>query len=275
VNTIRSFLSQVPSTVLYIAAGVLLIGLHTSLEVGSQAQALVYDFVGCSAVAVALFGAWRNRPERRWPWILIAVGQASFVAGDLLWNRRQPRSPSDRGQAPSPPSSSTWTTSRPSTTPLAMAPATRPWWPWPTVCDPRCGGRTWLPVSAGTSSAFSFRDLPDESGAIEVAERLLTTLNEPLLIADVAVDAGASIGIATDSPSMRTVDDLLGDADIAMYRAKAQGKGRYHVFRETDPEARAARDQTWVERGPTVRRREPLRVAEPRRPEPRLEPAAG
>ena len=127
----------------------------------------------------------------------------------------------------------------------------------------------------GDEFGILLRDLPDESGAIEVAERLLTTLNEPLLIADVAVDAGASIGIATDSPSMRTVDDLLGDADIAMYRAKAQGKGRYHVFRETDPEARAARDQTWVERGPTVRRREPLRVAEPRRPEPRLEPAAG
>ena len=33
---------------------------------------------------------------------------------------------------------------------------------------------------------------------------------------------------------MATVDDLLGDADIAMYQAKAQGKGRYHVFRETD-----------------------------------------
>jgi len=41
VNTTRSFLSQVPPTVLYIAAGVLLIGLHASLELGSQAQAIV------------------------------------------------------------------------------------------------------------------------------------------------------------------------------------------------------------------------------------------
>ncbi|MEX1169921.1 MAG: diguanylate cyclase [Chloroflexota bacterium] len=95
-------------------------------------------------------------------------------------------------------------------------------------------------------------------------------LNEPFLIADVAVDSGASIGIAMDSPTMETVDDLLGDADIAMYRAKAQGKGRYHVFREADPDARAARDQTWVERSPTVRRRDPLRLVEPR-----LQPRAG
>jgi len=82
--------------------------------------------------------------------------------------------------------------------------------------------------------------------------------------------AGASIGIALDSPSMVSVDNLLGDADVAMYQAKAQGKGRYQVFKETDPTARGARDQTWVERGPTVRRHEPLRLGEPR-----LEPGAG
>jgi diguanylate cyclase (GGDEF)-like protein len=122
----------------------------------------------------------------------------------------------------------------------------------------------------GDEFGVLLHDIPDEGGAIEVAERLLAALKEPLLIADVAVDAGASIGIAIDSPTMETVDDLLGDADIAMYRAKAQGKGRYHVFRESDPDARAARDQTWVERGPTVRRRDPLRLIEPR-----LEPRAG
>jgi hypothetical protein len=68
----------------------------------------------------------------------------------------------------------------------------------------------------------------------------------------------------------RTVDDLLGNTDIAMCRAKAQGKGRYHVFRESDPAALAERDQTWLERGPTVRRRDAMRLVEPR-----LEPRAG
>ena len=53
---------------------------------------------------------------------------------------------------------------------------------------------------------------------------------------------------------MSTVDDLLGDADVAMYQAKALGKGRYEVFTIASGEARAARTRGWVERGPTVRR---------------------
>ena len=72
--------------VLYLVGGALLIGLHSWLELGSAAQGFTYDVVGGSAVAVALFGAWRNGPDRRLPWILMAAGQASFVAGDLLWN---------------------------------------------------------------------------------------------------------------------------------------------------------------------------------------------
>jgi diguanylate cyclase (GGDEF)-like protein len=122
----------------------------------------------------------------------------------------------------------------------------------------------------GDEFGVLLREIPGEARAIEVAERLLAALNDPLQIADVSVEVGASVGIAIDAPSMASVDDLLGYADIAMYRAKAQGKGQYHVFRESDPAARAARDQTWVEREPTVRRREPISLAQPR-----LEPGAG
>jgi predicted signal transduction protein with EAL and GGDEF domain len=46
------------------------------------------------------------------------------------------------------------------------------------------------------------------------------------------VAVGASIGIAIDTEDMATVDDLLGAADIAMYQAKAGGKGRHQVFAE-------------------------------------------
>ncbi len=85
-------------------------------------------------------------------------------------------------------------------------------------------------------------EIPDESFAVAVAERLLARLAEPIDIADLTVEVGASVGIAVDSPSMRTVDDLLGDADVAMYQAKALGKGRHHVFDPASGEARADPD---------------------------------
>jgi len=122
----------------------------------------------------------------------------------------------------------------------------------------------------GDEFGVLLREVPDEKHAVEVAERVLGNLKLPLLVAGMSVSVGASIGIAMDGPTTGSVDDLLGDADIAMYRAKALGKGRLHVFQSTDPASIAARDQTWVDRGPTVRRRDAVRLIEPR-----LEPRAG
>ena len=76
--------------------------------------------------------------------------------------------------------------------------------------------------------------VPDVSYAVGAATRLLTVLDEPIQIAGLDVHARASIGIALDSADTGGVDDLLGQADIAMYRAKAQGKHRHHVFSEED-----------------------------------------
>ena len=96
--------------------------------------------------------------------------------------------------------------------------------------------------------------IPNEAFAVAVSERLLARLIEPIEVAGVTVEVGASVGIAVDSPSMRTVDDLLSDADVAMYQAKALGKGRYQVYGAASGEDRASRTRAWVERGPTVRR---------------------
>ena len=70
----------------YLAIGALLVVVHATLETGSLPQSLLYDVIGASAVTVALIGVWRNKPDRAAPWILMAIGQALFVAGDLLWN---------------------------------------------------------------------------------------------------------------------------------------------------------------------------------------------
>jgi predicted signal transduction protein with EAL and GGDEF domain len=70
-----------------------------------------------------------------------------------------------------------------------------------------------------------------------VASRLLESLEAPLIVAGTPVTVGASIGIAIDSPTMTHVDQLLADADIAMYQAKAHGKGRHQVFDPTAADA--------------------------------------
>jgi predicted signal transduction protein with EAL and GGDEF domain len=61
-----------------------------------------------------------------------------------------------------------------------------------------------------------------------VADRILESLQEPFVIQGQEVRVGASIGIATSA--MPGSDDLLRNADLAMYRAKALGKGRHAMF---------------------------------------------
>ncbi|AHG89648.1 diguanylate cyclase [Gemmatirosa kalamazoonensis] len=67
------------------------------------------------------------------------------------------------------------------------------------------------------------------SGAAHVAERIVASLGEPVECDGVALEVGVSIGIAA-AAAADGADELLRNADLAMYRAKAAGKGRYEVF---------------------------------------------
>jgi len=69
---------------------------------------------------------------------------------------------------------------------------------------------------------------PDE--VCLVADRLQDALVEPIKLDDRELYASASMGIVLGGAQYRTVDDLLRDADIAMYRAKAAGRGGYQLF---------------------------------------------
>ncbi|ABG04122.1 diguanylate cyclase/phosphodiesterase [Rubrobacter xylanophilus DSM 9941] len=64
----------------------------------------------------------------------------------------------------------------------------------------------------------------------EVARRLLRELGEPFEVEGHTLFVEASVGIATGAAGLGRPDDLLRAADVALYRAKAEGKGRYHVF---------------------------------------------
>ncbi|MEZ5307915.1 MAG: EAL domain-containing protein [Pyrinomonadaceae bacterium] len=64
----------------------------------------------------------------------------------------------------------------------------------------------------------------------EIAERVLIELSEPVEIEGQEIYSGASIGVAIGSHDYERPDDIVRDADLAMYRAKARGKGRYEFF---------------------------------------------
>ncbi len=67
-------------------------------------------------------------------------------------------------------------------------------------------------------------------GARDAAERLLDALRSPFDLQGRQVGVRGSIGISTSHPEGTTPDDLLRHADLAMYTAKARGKGRIEFF---------------------------------------------
>jgi diguanylate cyclase (GGDEF)-like protein len=82
----------------------------------------------------------------------------------------------------------------------------------------------------GDEFAIILLDIPDAASAEDIAERLLSKLREPFRLIDDQVFVSASIGIALSSGSDSDADDLLRKADIALYEAKKNGRGRYEVF---------------------------------------------
>jgi diguanylate cyclase (GGDEF)-like protein/PAS domain S-box-containing protein len=68
--------------------------------------------------------------------------------------------------------------------------------------------------------------------AIHVAERITQALDMPFVLQECDVVTGASVGIVVSTP-LSTAAAMMRDVDIALYRAKAHGRGRYEVFDET------------------------------------------
>jgi len=85
-------------------------------------------------------------------------------------------------------------------------------------------------------------DIGDVHGASIVAERVQESLSAPFVVDGRELHASASIGIALVS-SDRAPEDVVHDADVAMYRAKAEGGGRHAVFDQAMHERVMARLQ--------------------------------
>lgn len=92
---------------------------------------------------------------------------------------------------------------------------------------------------SGDEFAILLDEVGDVALAREIAERVLARIAEPIDI-DREIAVTASVGVAMVDADVRDADDVLSRADIAMYAAKAAGKGRQRTY---EP---AMRDRAWT-----------------------------
>jgi diguanylate cyclase (GGDEF)-like protein/PAS domain S-box-containing protein len=85
----------------------------------------------------------------------------------------------------------------------------------------------------GDEFTILLEDVSDINEAISVAERVESELSSPFNLRGHEVFTTVSIGIAPSSIGYSRPDDILRDADTAMYRAKSLGKARHEVFDKT------------------------------------------
>jgi diguanylate cyclase (GGDEF)-like protein/PAS domain S-box-containing protein len=101
--------------------------------------------------------------------------------------------------------------------------------------------------------------LEEISGALDatrVAERIARDLAAPFAVNGQELFPSASIGIAIYNPAYQKPEELLRDADTAMYSAKAVGKGRYEIFDANMRANTIARLQLETELRRAIERRE-------------------
>jgi diguanylate cyclase (GGDEF)-like protein/PAS domain S-box-containing protein len=85
----------------------------------------------------------------------------------------------------------------------------------------------------GDEFTILLRDVVDEEHALQICERLAAALKPPVVLDGEQRFLTASLGLTVTGPREFTADELLRDADAAMYRAKAQGKARCALFDDT------------------------------------------
>lgn len=94
-------------------------------------------------------------------------------------------------------------------------------------CLRSCDTLAWL---GGDEFTCLLESIPEESQATLVAERIEDALAAPVRLKDQEVYPRVSIGIAISSPLCQSPEDLLRDADTAMYRAKVRQDPHHVIF---------------------------------------------
>jgi len=104
------------------------------------------------------------------------------------------------------------------------------------------GPKDFVARLGGDEFAVIQSDVDDPEAAGKLAQSLIDAISLPYAIDDHQIVVGVSIGIALAPADGTNPDQLLRNSDIAMYRAKAEGRGAYRLFeQEMDARIRARR----------------------------------
>jgi diguanylate cyclase (GGDEF)-like protein len=96
----------------------------------------------------------------------------------------------------------------------------------------------------GDEFTFLINNVKGPSDAIHVAERILAKVEAPINVGE-PVKVGASIGIALSTNIHERAEDLIRDADGAMYKAKGRGKNCYVVSDQASDMPRSELKERW------------------------------
>jgi diguanylate cyclase (GGDEF)-like protein len=93
----------------------------------------------------------------------------------------------------------------------------------------------------GDEFVILFEDIANLEEATDLADRIQAELETPFKLYDYELFVSISIGITIGSEDYHQPEDILRDADIAMYQAKHKGRGRYDVFNPSTRDIAIAR----------------------------------
>ncbi|MEO0981936.1 MAG: GGDEF domain-containing protein [Pseudomonadota bacterium] len=94
----------------------------------------------------------------------------------------------------------------------------------------RLGGDEFMVIANGVA---------DAALASQIAMRIVNELSAPYQVGELTLTIGASVGVAWAPAHAENADTLMKCADIALYEAKAAGRGRHHLFAEDDRQSAA------------------------------------
>lgn len=126
-----------------------------------------------------------------------------------------------------------------------------------------CGEEMVLARVGGDEFAIAFSGFDVHRKAAELSERILEFLSEPLVIGERVAVIGCSIGLSVSRKGLVASEELIRRADMAMYRSKEDGRGRWTLYDPSMDDEREMRNQLELDLRVAIERQQIAVVYQP------------